>query len=76
MGNPEYYQGALQLHDGSWISTKYQDANMPDTNNVRDAKIWERRPIFCVPVPGHTAWAREGMGAAAAKEGVTSPAGQ
>lgn len=58
MANPEYYQGALKFPDGKWVTTKYGDAEGMDVHSAVDAKVWERRPLYCVPIPGQSAWSR------------------
>lgn len=59
MSNPEYYHGAVQLADGSKITTKYGDAVGVELGCATDTKVWERRPIYLVPVPWESDWCKE-----------------
>ncbi|GFH14869.1 uncharacterized protein HaLaN_11000, partial [Haematococcus lacustris] len=57
MGNPEYYYGAVQGEDGVWQTTKYHgDTSSFNLAQCAGSCIWERRPVFCVPVPGLSPW--------------------
>ena len=65
MYNPEYYIGAYkQSGMDKWVTTKYTD----DGPTLADAEtsIWERRVLYCVPVPGESGWARGMQDAAGA----------
>lgn len=65
MYNPEYYVGAYRDAGGRWRTTKYtEDLGPADTpGQPADRKIWERRVLYCVPVPGESAWVRRLDGA-------------
>ena len=65
MYNPEYYVGAYRDAGGRWRTTKYtEDLGPADApGQPADRKIWERRVLYCVPVPGESAWVRRLDGA-------------
>ena len=68
MYNPEYYVGAYRDAGGRWRTTKYTEDLGPEdlgpgTHSPADSKIWERRVLYCVPVPGESAWVRRLDGA-------------
>jgi len=67
MYNPEYYVGAYRDAGGRWRTTKYTEdlgpADLAGTHSPADSKIWERRVLYCVPVPGESAWVRRLDGA-------------
>jgi hypothetical protein len=71
MYNPEYYVGAYRdaSAGGRWRTTKYTEDLGPedDRDGPCDRKIWERRVLYCVPLPGESAWVRrlDGAGAGA-----------
>jgi hypothetical protein len=56
MYNPEYYVGAYKDKStgGRWRTTKFTEkigaGAEPDDSAER--KIWERRVLYCVPIPG------------------------
>ncbi|KAL5569627.1 hypothetical protein UlMin_026202 [Ulmus minor] len=55
LGN-EFYVGAYK--DGSvWRTNKYTDVSQSPIDSMLDKRIWERRLIYCVPVPGQNSWA-------------------
>ncbi|KAL3565296.1 hypothetical protein D5086_033342 [Populus alba] len=56
MGN-ELYVGAYK--DGSvWRTNKFMDISQcPVELNSPDMRLWERRLLYCVPVPGLNSWA-------------------
>lgn len=58
MLNPEYYLGAFRRPGGEWHTTKFSDSATSDLRADEDFEpsIWERRPFYCVPVPGESAW--------------------
>ena len=66
MYNPEYYVGAYKDASGRWRTTKYTEdlgpADFPGQQPA-DRKIWERRVLYCVPLPGESAWVRRLDGA-------------
>lgn len=54
LGN-EFYVGAYK--DGSvWRTNKFMDASQSLTASSADMRIWERRLLYCVPVPGLSPW--------------------
>ena len=65
MYNPEYYVGAYRDAGGRWRTTKYSEDLGPSDGpgQPADRKIWERRVLYCVPVPGESAWVRRLDGA-------------
>ena len=65
MYNPEYYVGAYRDAGGRWRTTKYSEDLGPadGPGQPADRKIWERRVLYCVPVPGESAWVRRLDGA-------------
>ncbi|KAG5224432.1 hypothetical protein OIU76_023208 [Salix suchowensis] len=56
LGN-ELYVGAYK--DGSaWRTNKFMDISQcPVEFNSPDMRLWERRLLYCVPVPGLSSWA-------------------
>jgi|TARA_B110000967_G_scaffold160242_1_gene166073 hypothetical protein len=66
MYNPEYYVGSYRDTGGRWITTKYSEDLGPsdaESQVPTDRKIWERRVLYCVPLPGESAWVRRLDGA-------------
>ena len=59
--DPQYYIGAFQRPDGSWRTTKYMDSLAEPIEAGAKQSIWERRPVYCVAVPGLSAWAATDM---------------
>ncbi|XP_022134341.1 mini-chromosome maintenance complex-binding protein isoform X2 [Momordica charantia] len=54
LGN-EFYVGAYK--DGStWKTTKFTDSSQCPMGFSPDMRIWERRLLYCVPVPGQNYW--------------------
>ncbi|KAM7271776.1 hypothetical protein ACFE04_030990 [Oxalis oulophora] len=55
LGN-ELYVGAYK--DGStWKTNKFTDASQcPAMEPSQNMRIWERRLLYCVPVPGRSSW--------------------
>lgn len=55
LGN-EFYVGAYK--DGSvWRTNKFTDVSQfPMDASSPDMRIWERRLLYCVPVPGQNSW--------------------
>ncbi|CAK9326302.1 unnamed protein product [Citrullus colocynthis] len=54
LGN-EFYVGAYK--DGStWKTTKFMDSSQCPAGFSPDMRIWERRLLYCVPVPGQNSW--------------------
>lgn len=57
MLNVEYYIGAYK--DGElWRTNKYSDAAALPPSAEATMQIWERRPLYCVPVPGENDWVK------------------
>ncbi|XP_051122782.1 mini-chromosome maintenance complex-binding protein isoform X2 [Andrographis paniculata] len=54
LGN-EYYVGAYKDGD-TWKTNKFADASRSPIDSSSDMKIWERRLLYCVPVPGQSSW--------------------
>ncbi|KNA05591.1 hypothetical protein SOVF_188970 [Spinacia oleracea] len=55
LGN-EVYVGAYK--DGStWRTNKFSDVSQIEMDMSPDMKLWERRLLYCVPVPGLNSWA-------------------
>ncbi|KAF3433282.1 hypothetical protein FNV43_RR24384 [Rhamnella rubrinervis] len=54
LGN-EFYAGAYK--DGTvWRTNKFMDVSRFPMGSSSDMRIWERRLIYCVPVPGQNSW--------------------
>ncbi|KAH7443769.1 hypothetical protein KP509_02G050200 [Ceratopteris richardii] len=58
MFNSEYYIGAYKDGD-AWRTTKYSDVAAVPSCSESSMKIWERRPLYCVPVPGENLWVKD-----------------
>eukprot|EP00250_Pteridium_aquilinum_P012999 c21070_g1_i1 orf=136-1962(+) len=57
MFNVEYYIGAYK--DGDvWRTTKYSDAAALPRCTEATMQIWDRRPLYCIPVPGENLWVK------------------
>ncbi|KAG8390164.1 hypothetical protein BUALT_Bualt01G0055000 [Buddleja alternifolia] len=54
LGN-EYYVGAYKDGD-TWRTNKFADASTCPMDASSDMRIWERRLLYCVPVPGQSSW--------------------
>ncbi|CAJ1974554.1 unnamed protein product [Sphenostylis stenocarpa] len=55
MPGNEFYVGAYK--DGSvWRTNKYMDVSQYPIRSSADTRIWERRLLYCVPVPGLSPW--------------------
>ncbi|KAI3993641.1 hypothetical protein MKX01_002654 [Papaver californicum] len=64
LGN-ELYIGAFK--DGStWRSNKYTDVASFPMSSSSEMSMWERRLLYCVPVPGQSPWVVEASSSAAA----------
>lgn len=63
MYEPEYYVGAYLRSDGTWITTKYGE-HQGMIEDGCETVLFERRVIYCVPVPGEREWVREADAAA------------
>ena len=65
--DPEYYVGAFQAAPGGgWESTKFRDHAERPLPEAGATAVWERRPVFCVQVPGEAAWVQAGDARASA----------
>ncbi|CAN6569080.1 unnamed protein product [Malus baccata var. baccata] len=54
LGN-EFYVGAYK--DGSvWRTNKFTDVPQFPMDSKPDMRLWERRMIYCIPVPGQNSW--------------------
>lgn len=54
LGN-EFYAGAYK--DGNlWRTNKFMDVSQYPMGSSPDMCIWERRLLYCVPVPGQNSW--------------------
>ncbi|TQD81546.1 hypothetical protein C1H46_032908 [Malus baccata] len=54
LGN-EFYVGAYK--DGSvWRTNKFTDVPQFPMDSKPDMRLWERRMIYCTPVPGQNSW--------------------
>ncbi|KAH9292375.1 hypothetical protein KI387_042437, partial [Taxus chinensis] len=58
MFDSEYYVGAFQ--DGStWRTNKYADVASVEMPSDSKVVVWDRRLLYCIPVPGQNAWVRD-----------------
>ncbi|XP_073019753.1 mini-chromosome maintenance complex-binding protein [Primulina eburnea] len=55
LGN-EFYVGAYKDGD-TWRTNKFADTSHSPINTSLDMQIWERRLLYCIPVPGQNFWA-------------------
>lgn len=61
MYEPEYYVGAYEMDEknkgagGTWITTKFKES-IDVRGEIRDTVLFERRVLYCVPVPGEQPW--------------------
>lgn len=55
LGN-EFYVGAYKNED-TWNTNKFTDVSQFAMNPSADMRVWERRLLYCVPVPGLNSWA-------------------
>ncbi|KAL5732986.1 hypothetical protein ACOSQ2_032678 [Xanthoceras sorbifolium] len=54
LGN-EFYVGAYK--DGAvWRTNKFMDFSQVPMGSSPDMQVWERRLLYCVPVPGQNSW--------------------
>ncbi|OMO90000.1 Mini-chromosome maintenance complex-binding protein [Corchorus olitorius] len=54
LGN-EFYVGAFK--DGNlWRTNKFTDVSQYPMGSSPDMCVWERRLLYCVPVPGQSSW--------------------
>ncbi|KAG7569927.1 Mini-chromosome maintenance complex-binding protein [Arabidopsis thaliana x Arabidopsis arenosa] len=54
LGN-EFYAGAYK-DDTTWRTNKYSDVSQFPEGSSTEMKVWERRLLYCVPVPGQNQW--------------------
>ncbi|KAK3004499.1 hypothetical protein RJ639_018762 [Escallonia herrerae] len=54
LGN-EFYVGAFK-DGGVWDTNKFTDVCQYSMHSSCDTQIWERRLLYCVPVPGQNYW--------------------
>ncbi|KAI3815944.1 hypothetical protein L1987_15628 [Smallanthus sonchifolius] len=55
LGN-ELYAGAYK-NEETWNTNKFTDVSQFPMGSSPDTRLWERRLLFCVPVPGQNSWA-------------------
>lgn len=59
MYEPEYYVGAyVKEGENEWNTTKYCE-HIEVSGAIRDTALFERRVLYCVPVPGEQPWVVE-----------------
>lgn len=59
MYEPEYYVGAyVEEGENEWKTTKYCE-HVDLSGAIRDTALFERRVLYCVPVPGEQPWVGE-----------------
>lgn len=56
MFNPEIFIGAFREPGAAWQTCKYQDFLAKGPSEAAETVMWERRPFYCVPVPGEAQW--------------------
>eukprot|EP00873_Tetraselmis_striata_P042263 jgi/Tetstr1/462527/TSEL_007516.t1 len=56
MFNPELFIGAFKEPGASWQTCQYQDFLTQGPSEAAETVMWERRPFYCVPVPGEAEW--------------------
>jgi hypothetical protein len=59
MFNPEYYIGSYRQPDGTLTTTKYTDDDSASVALQGEHHFWERRPLYCVPVPNEATWSAD-----------------
>ncbi|KAJ0922525.1 putative mini-chromosome maintenance complex-binding protein [Helianthus annuus] len=55
LGN-ECYVGAYK-NEGTWNTNKFTDVSQFPMGHSPDTRLWDRRLLLCVPVPGQNSWA-------------------
>ncbi|KAL7589325.1 hypothetical protein Lser_V15G36082 [Lactuca serriola] len=55
LGN-EFYVGAYK-NEETWNTNKFTDVSQFAMDPSADMRVWERRLLYCVPVPGLNSWA-------------------
>ncbi|CAK9135879.1 unnamed protein product [Ilex paraguariensis] len=75
LGN-EFYVGAYK--DGAtWRTNKFADVPQFPMGSSSDMRIWERRLLYCVPVPGQNSWTQTSSEAMRNPySNITSPYGE
>ncbi len=68
----EVYAGAYACAGGGVATTKFRDCLAAPPAAGAEPALWERRPLYCVRVPGEAAWAAGG--AAGAPPAAAAPA--
>jgi hypothetical protein len=61
----EVYAGAYECAGGGVATTKFRDCLAAPPAAGAQPYLWERRPLYCVRVPGEAAWAAGGAAASA-----------
>ncbi|XP_026412288.1 mini-chromosome maintenance complex-binding protein-like [Papaver somniferum] len=64
LGN-ELYVGAYK-DESTWRTNKYTDVASFPMSSSSEMSMWERRLLYCVPVPGQSPWVVEASSSAAA----------
>jgi hypothetical protein len=54
----EYYIGAYK-EQGVWHTSKYMDTADVPSGPEAEPQMWDRRLLYCVPIPGENAWVQE-----------------
>ncbi|CAH9059927.1 unnamed protein product [Cuscuta epithymum] len=54
LGN-EFYAGAYKDGD-TWRTNKFADISQFPMGDTPEMRVWERRLLYCVPVPGQNPW--------------------
>ncbi|XP_076891358.1 mini-chromosome maintenance complex-binding protein-like, partial [Bidens hawaiensis] len=55
LGN-ECYVGAYK-NEETWTTNKFTDVSQFPMGSSPDKRLWDRRLLFCIPVPGQNSWA-------------------
>ncbi|OVA19671.1 Mini-chromosome maintenance complex-binding protein [Macleaya cordata] len=70
----ELYVGAFK--DGStWRTNKFTDVASFPMSSSTETRIWERRLLYCVPVPGQSPWVVQSSDSASSSETVINRCG-
>lgn len=56
LGN-EFYAGAYK-DESTWRTNKYSDVSQFPDASTSNMQVWERRLLYCVPVPGQNQWTK------------------
>ncbi|XP_057979402.1 mini-chromosome maintenance complex-binding protein isoform X2 [Malania oleifera] len=54
LGN-EFYVGAYK-NGSTWRTNKFMDVSQFPLGSSSDTQVWERRMLYCVPIPGQNEW--------------------